>query len=100
MRRASYLVAVGALILAGTNAQAVDATNRKPAITRTHAISRTPTLKRQAIVQMSACMTKRMVADKVITYYDARRFCQDKLNQLATNSGSRTVLASVAPATP
>ncbi len=94
------VIAIGALIVMGTSAHALDAISRTAANTRTHAISRTPTLKRQAIVQLSTCMTKRMAADRVITYYGAMKFCKDKLNQQVADSASRTLLASVAPATP
>jgi len=100
MTRALNLVAVSALIFAASNARALDATIRKPAIIRTHAISRTPSLKQQAAVQMSTCMTRRMAADRVITYYDAVKFCQDRLNHQAADAASRTLLASVTPATP
>jgi len=100
MAVALNLVAVGALNFMGTNARAVDAAARTPAITRTQAISRTRTLKRPVIAQLSACMTKRMGADRVITYYDAMKLCQDKLNQQLANAASRPLLASVTPATP
>ena len=100
MAVALNLVAVGALNFMGTNARAVDAVTRAPAITRTNAISRTPTLKRPVIAQLSACMTKRMNADRAITYYDAMKLCQDKLNRQLADAASRTLLASVTPATP
>lgn len=105
MTRALSLVAVGALIFAGANARADDATThtlavtRAPAVTRTPANRRIPKLKQRAIVQLSACMAKRMVADKSITYYDAMKICQDQLNRMAADSASRALLASVTAAT-
>ncbi len=106
------LIAVGALNFMGTNARAVDAITRTPTITRTPAITRTTAnaripavnrtlaLKRQVNVQMSACMTKRMGADRVITYYYAMKLCQDKWNRQLADPASHTLLASVTPAMP
>ncbi len=100
MAVALNLVAVAALNFMGTNARAVDAIAGTPATASTHVVSRTLPPKRQGIVQISSCMTKRMGADRAITYYGAMKLCQDKLDRQLADAASRTLLASVTPATP
>jgi hypothetical protein len=85
--RRLMLIVCGGLILAGAQARAGDA------------VGRTTSPKRQTLAQMSGCMTKRMTADKTISYYGAMKACQDAINKLNANPALANLVTPTA-ATP
>jgi len=66
---------------------------------RADPIGRTASPRRQANAQLGVCMTKRMLSDRAITYYDAMKICQDQLNRRIAGLPSRNLSASISAAT-
>ncbi len=66
---------------------------------RADPVARTASPKHQANAQIGVCMTKRMLSNRAITYYDAMKICQDQLNRRTAGLPSRNLSASITPAT-
>jgi hypothetical protein len=50
--------------------------------------------KRQAMIQVNDCMTKRMYADRLISYNDAARLCKQLVYQQIAMSASGPLVAA------
>lgn len=87
MSRASTVILIGSSILACTAAGA-------------DPIGRVASIKHQASAQIGVCMTKRMLSDRAITYYDAMKLCQDQLNRRIASLPARNLSASNGAARP
>ena len=91
-RSAVNLAATGivltGVILVGAPANADDSTSQRTMS------------KRQTIVQMVACMRKRMAVNQSRSYNDAMKACKEQLNKESDNSPSGALVASDAQQKP
>jgi hypothetical protein len=62
------------------------------------AMSQSTVGKRQAIALVTGCMTKRMSANRAVSYNEAMKVCKAQLNKQIDNSASGTLVASATPA--
>ena len=67
MKRLTLIIAMAGAILAASHASASDWKGQPPAV------------KRQIVMQMLACMKKRMYGDPLISYHQASKLCRDEV---------------------
>ena len=81
-------IAVIGTLLAASQTLAVDSVNSSPTTLRQSTLNQR---------QLKGCMIKRMAADRVLAYNDAKRACTDRLRAL--NDSSPRPLAAAATQT-
>ncbi len=86
MTRVPTMIALMSVVFAATQASAVDS-NPRP-----------PMTKHQVHGQITACMKKRMYADRAVSYNEAARVCKNQVNRQNDASASGALVASDTPA--
>ncbi len=86
MTRIPPMMALMVVVFAATQASAVDS------------IARHPITKHQVHGQITACMKRRMYADRAVSYNEAARVCKNQVSRQNAASASGPLVASDTPA--
>ena len=86
MTRVPTMIALMSVVFAATQASAVESIAARP-----------PMSKHQVRGQITACMKKRMYADRAVSYNEAARVCKNQVTRQNDASASGALVASDTP---